>query len=77
MALAAMHEAISIMFNALHPLGFTFRLLCDDHGRGGSVPAADAAGIVSYFLRDRFVDRHRDDEDRFVMRDRFGREYPW
>jgi NAD(P)-dependent dehydrogenase (short-subunit alcohol dehydrogenase family) len=77
MALAAMHETLSIMFNSLHPLGFTFRLLCDDPGREGSVPAADAAGIVSYFLRDRFVDSHRDDEDRFVMRDRLGREYPW
>jgi NAD(P)-dependent dehydrogenase (short-subunit alcohol dehydrogenase family) len=77
MALAAMHEALAIMFNALRPSGFTFRLLCDGSARAGSVPAADAAAIVNYFLRDRFVDQQRNDEDRFVMRDRFGREYPW
>lgn len=73
MAKAALNMQMNILFNRLRPEGYTFRL----YGLRGE---DDGNFIVEYFLRDRSFEPHdpkHSDENRIVMRDRFGREIPW
>ncbi|OGO06843.1 MAG: hypothetical protein A2Y73_03290 [Chloroflexi bacterium RBG_13_56_8] len=90
MSKAALNMAVSILFNILRPEGYTFRLyqpgwmrsymLGSKSTEGVLEPEESAVPAVAYFLRDRAVDLHNDarsDEDRLVMRDHQGREWPW
>lgn len=71
---AAINMQSSLLFNQLHPLGYTFRMMCvDDNGN------ADAF-TVDYFIRNRCYeewDPKHSDENRFVLRDAYGCEMPW
>lgn len=76
MSKAALHMQLHILFNRLRPDGFTFRL----YGIDGN---EDTYGdyIVDYFLRGRSFENGDDekhyDENRLVIRNGAGREYPW
>ena len=83
MSKAALNMAVSILFNHLRPQGYTFRLYHPGWMRtymtGQKNPAADmepdeAAGYaLTYFM----PDLPREEEDRLVMRDWLGKEWPW
>jgi NAD(P)-dependent dehydrogenase (short-subunit alcohol dehydrogenase family) len=87
---AALNMAVRMLFNALRPEGYTFRVYhpgwVRSYIRGAKNTEADlepeqaAVPALAYFLRDRASDPHnktRSDEDRLVMRDWQGREWPW
>ncbi|PQP86053.1 hypothetical protein [Paenibacillus sp. AR247] len=73
--------------NELRPEGFTFRLyhpgwvrsyMSGELNTEGDLDADDAARMaVAYFLRDRYEGPGIQEEDRLVMRDWLGREWPW
>ena len=81
MSKTALNMAVRILFNDLHPSGYTFRLYHPGWMRtymsGARNPQADlepqeaAVPALAYFLSE------RDDEDTLVMRDLKGREWPW
>jgi NAD(P)-dependent dehydrogenase (short-subunit alcohol dehydrogenase family) len=81
MSKSALNMAVKIMFNHLRPEGYTFRLyhpgwmrsyMSGQKGtRGDMEPAEAAAKAVPFFLED------RDDEDRLVMIDYEGAEWPF
>jgi NAD(P)-dependent dehydrogenase (short-subunit alcohol dehydrogenase family) len=81
MSKAALNMAVKIMFNRLHPEGYTFRLYHPGWMRtymsGRKNPNADmepeeaAARALSTFLED------RQDEDHLVMVDHQGQVWPW
>jgi NAD(P)-dependent dehydrogenase (short-subunit alcohol dehydrogenase family) len=83
MSKAALNMAVSILFNHLRPQGYTFRVYHPGWMRtymsGEKNPQADmepeeAAGYaLAYFL----TDLPREQEDRLVMRDWQGNEWPW
>jgi NAD(P)-dependent dehydrogenase (short-subunit alcohol dehydrogenase family) len=78
MSKAAMHQFIQIVSNRLSPSGYTFRVY--DPMRGGMCPKSAAESAFNYFTRRRGTERMnplRDDENRVVLRDAFGREYAW
>jgi NAD(P)-dependent dehydrogenase (short-subunit alcohol dehydrogenase family) len=90
MSKTALNMATSILFNRLRPEGYTFRVYHPGWMRsfmrgsksteGDLEPEEAAVPALEYFLRDRAVDPHhraRDDEDRLVMRDWRGCEWPW
>lgn len=90
MSKAALNMAVRLLFNRLRPEGYTFRVYHPGWLRsfmGGSKntqadlePEEAAVPAVAYFLRNRARDPHlepRRDEDRLVMRDWQGREWPW
>jgi NAD(P)-dependent dehydrogenase (short-subunit alcohol dehydrogenase family) len=91
MSKTALNMGVRILFNRLRPEGYTFRLYHPGWIRtymGGSPelnkdapldPEQAALPAVAYFLRNRTGDPHktRSDEDRLVMRDYEGREWPW
>ncbi len=90
MSKAALNMAISILFNLLRPDGYTFRVYHPGWLRsymGGEKnttadlePEEAAIPALAYFLRNRASDpnqQDRTDEDRLVMRDWQGREWPW
>jgi len=90
MSKAALNMGISILFNNLRPEGYTFRVYHPGWIRsymGGSKsteadmePEEAAVPALAYFLRDRATDPQRQtrcDENRLVMRDWRGREWPW
>jgi len=90
MSKAALNMAVKITFNHLRPEGYTFRLYHPGWMRtymsGAKGTQADlepeeaAVPALAYFLRDRASDPHdpsRIDEDRLVMRDGRGRDWPW
>lgn len=89
MSKTALNMGIKILFNRLRPDGYTFRVYHPGWMRtymSGSKstdahlePEAAAVPALAYFLRNRTGDPHksRSDEDRLVMRDWQGREWPW
>ena len=67
MRCSALHMGIKLLFNALRPQGYTFRLICEmPEGEGNSYAA-------EYFLRA----RAGGDEDRLTLRSHLGRYLPW
>ena len=80
MSKAALNMAVSILFNHLRPEGYSFRLYHPGsmrswmHGHKNTAaemePEAAAAAALSCFLGEQ-------DEDRLVLRDYRGGEYPW
>ena len=90
MSKAALNMGVGILFNRLRPEGYTFRLYYPGwmrtYMRGAKDTTADlepeeaAVYALAYFLRDRGYDPDtpgRNDEDRLVMRDWRGMEWPW
>jgi NAD(P)-dependent dehydrogenase (short-subunit alcohol dehydrogenase family) len=81
MSKTALNMGVSVLFNKLRPEGYTFRVYHPGWMRsymGGTKnaqadmePEEAAVPAIAYFLRDRA------DEDRLVMRDWRGREWPW
>lgn len=81
MSKAALNMAVRIMFNDLRPAGFTFRVYHPGWVRsyiGGAKnleaelePEQAAAPALAYFTQP------CDDEDRLVLRDWRGQEWPW
>jgi NAD(P)-dependent dehydrogenase (short-subunit alcohol dehydrogenase family) len=81
MSKAALNMATRIMFNHLRPEGYTFRVYHPGWVRsyiGGAKstqadlePEQAAVPALAYFLEE------RDDEDRLVLRDWQGQEWPW
>ncbi|HHX64140.1 MAG TPA: SDR family oxidoreductase [Chloroflexi bacterium] len=87
---AALNMAVKILHNRLRPEGYSFRLYHPGWMRsymrgvksevGDLEPEEAAVPALTYFLRDRGGDPHvptRHDEDRLVLRDWLGREWPW
>ena len=90
MSKTALNMAIKILHNRLRPEGYTFRVYHPGWMRsymrgvksssGDMEPEEAAVHALAYFLRSRTGDPHRrarNDEDRLVMRDWQGREWPW
>lgn len=90
MSKTALNMAIKLLFNRLCSEGYTFRVYhpgwMRTYMRGEKStdatlePAEAAAPALAYFLRNRAGDPHRGDrydENRLVMRDYQGREWPW
>ncbi len=86
----ALNMGVRLMFNRLRPRGYTFRLYHPGWMRtymSGSKnleaelePEEAARPALAYFLRDRAYDPHlapRNDEDRLVLRDWRGVEWPF
>jgi NAD(P)-dependent dehydrogenase (short-subunit alcohol dehydrogenase family) len=77
MSKAALNMAVKILFNDLHPAGYTFRVYHPGSvrsymARDGALPTNEAAAYaIPFFLND------REDEDRLVMVDYEGNEWPW
>ncbi len=81
MSKAALNMGVKLMFNHLHPEGYTFRLYHPGWVRsymGGQKnteadlePEVAAAYALPFFLD------ARADEDRLVLRDYLGREWPF
>jgi NAD(P)-dependent dehydrogenase (short-subunit alcohol dehydrogenase family) len=81
MSKAALNMATHILFNDLRPQGYTFRVYHpgwlrtymrgEKSTRGNLEPGEAAVPALAYFLAD------RDDEDRLVLRDWQGEEWPW
>jgi NAD(P)-dependent dehydrogenase (short-subunit alcohol dehydrogenase family) len=86
MSKAALNMGVKILFNDLRPQGYTFRLYhpgginsyiggSDVKGtKGGKEPEAAAVPALDYFLGDL---SDSDAEDRLVMQDWRGEEWPW
>jgi NAD(P)-dependent dehydrogenase (short-subunit alcohol dehydrogenase family) len=90
MSKAALNMGAKILFNLLRPEGYTFRVYHPGWMRtymnGSKNNAADlepdgaALPAIAYFLRDRAYDPNKTghtDEDRLVLRDYLGCEWPW
>jgi hypothetical protein len=90
MSKAALNMGVKIMFNALRPEGYTFRLYHPGWMRsymsGTKNPDADlepeeaAVPALAYFLQDFGPDPQfpgRSGEDRLALRDWRGDEWPW
>ncbi len=90
MSKTALNMGVSILFNRLRPQGYTFRLYhpgwMRSYMNGVKNPEADlepeeaAIPAVAYFLRERggspqTLSRH--DDNRLVLRDYLGQEWPW
>jgi len=81
MSKAALNMVTKLLFNDLHPQGYTFRLyhpgwmngyMSGDKGtRGDMEPEEAAIPALSYFLSD------REDEGRLVLIDYMGSEWPF
>ena len=81
MSKAALNMAVKIMFNHLRPEGYTFRLYHPGWMRtymaGSKNMAADMEPEESAVQAIPFFLEAMDDEDRLVMRDWQGQEWPW
>jgi NAD(P)-dependent dehydrogenase (short-subunit alcohol dehydrogenase family) len=90
MSKTALNMAVKLLFNRLRPEGYTFRVYHPGWMRSYMFgykdtkatlePEEAAVPALAYFLRDRGGDPHRRDrydENRLVMRDHQGREWPW
>ena len=90
MSKAALNMAVKLLFNRLRREGYTFRVyhpgwmrtyMSGEKGLDATLEPEEAAvPALAYFLRDRAGDPHRADrcdEDRLVLRDYQGREWPW
>ena len=77
MSKAALNMAVKILFNDLHPTGYTFRVYHPGNVHshmnvtGTLPPETSAAAAIQLLLND------REDEDRLVMVDYDGNEWPW
>jgi NAD(P)-dependent dehydrogenase (short-subunit alcohol dehydrogenase family) len=81
MSKAALNMSIKLLFNDLHPRGYTFRVYHPGwirsymHGEKNMdatlEPAEAAEYAIPYFLGD------QESEDRLVMMDYEGKEWPW
>jgi NAD(P)-dependent dehydrogenase (short-subunit alcohol dehydrogenase family) len=81
MSKTALNMAVSMLFNRLRSEDYTFRVYHpgwirsymggEKNDRAHLEPEEAALPAIAYFLRDRA------DEDRLVMRDWQGREWPW
>ncbi|HHX64141.1 MAG TPA: SDR family NAD(P)-dependent oxidoreductase, partial [Chloroflexi bacterium] len=81
MSKAALNMAVKITFNRLRPRGYTFRLyhpgwmrsyMSGQKGTAGDMePEESAASAIPYFVEG------RDDEDRLVLIDYLGQEWPF
>ncbi|HUS13532.1 MAG TPA: SDR family NAD(P)-dependent oxidoreductase [Chloroflexia bacterium] len=81
MSKAALNMATKILHNDLHHAGYTFRIyhpgwirsyMSGSKATEGDMEPEEAAGpALAYFLQP------REDEDRLVLRDWLGREWPW
>jgi NAD(P)-dependent dehydrogenase (short-subunit alcohol dehydrogenase family) len=77
MSKAALNMAVKILFNDLHPAGYTFRVYHPGSVRSymdknGALPAEEAAAYAIPFLLN-----DREDENRLVMVDYEGNEWSW
>ena len=90
MSKTALNMAVKLLFNRLRPEGYTFRVyhpgwmrtyMLGHKGTDAKLEPEEAAvPALAYFLRNRAGDPHRGDrydENRLVMRDYQGREWPW
>jgi NAD(P)-dependent dehydrogenase (short-subunit alcohol dehydrogenase family) len=90
MSKAALNMAIGYLFSLLRPEGYTFRVYHpgwlrsymggEKNTKADMEPEEAAIPALAYFLRGRAADPNqqgRTDEDRLVMRDWQGREWPW
>ena len=82
MAKAALSQALKICYNKLSKEGYTFRLFDPMQDREDAPDLTAAAfAAYEYFTRMRAYDPdnrvHRNDDNRFVLRDALGREIPW
>ncbi|MEC0239389.1 SDR family NAD(P)-dependent oxidoreductase [Paenibacillus dokdonensis] len=87
MSKTALNRGVQCLFDEFRPMGYTFRLyhpgwvksyMSGQLSTEGELDADDAARMaVSYFLRNRYQDQETSEEDRLVMRDWLGREWPW
>lgn len=87
MSKTALNRGVQCLFDELRPEGFTFRLyhpgwvrsyMSGELNTEGDLDTDDAARMaVAYFLRDRYEGPGIQEEDRLVMRDWLGREWPW
>jgi NAD(P)-dependent dehydrogenase (short-subunit alcohol dehydrogenase family) len=81
MSKAALNMGVKILFNDLHPAGYTFRVyhpgwvrsyMHGEKNMDGTLEPEDAAAYAMPFLL-----QDRQDEDRLVMVDYEGNEWPW
>ena len=87
MSKTALNMAVKLLFNRLRPEGYTFRVYYPGWMRSYMwgykdtkaklEPEEAAVPALAYFIRDRCGDPGRSEEDRLVMRDYQGREWPW
>ena len=88
MSKAALNMGVMQLFHALRPQGYTFRLFHPGwmrtymsgkkNDQAALEPDDVAASALNYFLSGRGqTSEGRDDEDRLIMRDWRGREWPW
>ncbi|MCL2187222.1 MAG: hypothetical protein FWC16_03505 [Defluviitaleaceae bacterium] len=78
MSKAALHQFLQMTWNKLTPKGYTLRLF--DPMTEDVLPHAAAEAAYHYVTRRRGMeneDGRRDDEDRLVLRDAFGRAHGW
>lgn len=77
MSKAALNMAVKLLFNDLHPAGYTFRVYHPGSVRsymdqnGAMDPEIAAAKAITILLGD------REEEDRLVLLDYEGKEWPW
>jgi NAD(P)-dependent dehydrogenase (short-subunit alcohol dehydrogenase family) len=87
---AALNMAVRMLFNKLRPQGYTFRLYHPGwmrtymsgakNAQAELEPEEAAVPALAYFMRERGHDPHvpaRSDEERLVLRDWQGVEWPW
>lgn len=91
MSKAALNMGVKILFNRLRPEGYTFRLYHPGwlrtymsgtkNNQADMEPDGAAKNALAYFLGERFSrnegGKEQNDEDRLVMRDWKGSEWPW
>ncbi|MGN7358609.1 SDR family NAD(P)-dependent oxidoreductase [Paenibacillus sp. SAF-054] len=87
MSKTALNRGVQSLFHELRPRGYTFRLYHPGWVRSymsgqlsteGELDADEAARLaVTYFIRNRYEREAVSEEDRLVMRDWLGREWPW
>ncbi|UJF31785.1 SDR family NAD(P)-dependent oxidoreductase [Paenibacillus hexagrammi] len=88
MSKASMNMGVNLLFHTLRPQGYTFRLFHPGwmksymsgvrNEQAQLEPDVVAASAISYFIQPRCaVQNGVTDEDRLVMRDWRGREWPW
>ena len=87
MSKTALNMAVKLLFNRLRPEGYTFRVYYPGWMRSYMwgykdmkaklEPEEAAVPALAYFMQDRCGEPNRSEEDRLVMRDYQGREWPW
>jgi NAD(P)-dependent dehydrogenase (short-subunit alcohol dehydrogenase family) len=81
MSKAALNMGVKILFNNLHPAGYTFRVYHPGwirsflHGEKNMDATLEPEEAATYAIP--FLLNDREDEDRLVMVDYEGNEWPW